>query len=362
MTATHLSDPATEVELARAEASLEPRQHRRWPWRVVMGVATLGLVWVDVVYLGPYLTTAAGALGHPELRWLLLALGAQFAAFGAFARLQRRMLAAGGTRLSMPRMLTLTYAANALNATLPAGLALSSGYTFRRLRARGVSVPSASFTILASSLLSTLSFAVVALVAWVLAGAGSSGVTTLVVAVPLVLGAALLVRGAIRHPQVLVRAATRVLLLTDRLLHRKASSGPSRVQALVHDLSAVRARPRDWITGLAFAAGNWIADLVCLFACLQAVGTNAATFTLAGVAFVAGKASASASLLPGGLGLADLAMIATFTHGGLSTSAATAGVLLYRLISFVLIVAIGWLLFAGTWYADTRRPVRHPSG
>jgi len=120
VTATHLSD-ATEVEPARAEAALELRQHRRWPWRLVMGVAMLGLVWVDVVYLGPYLTTAAGALGHPELRWLLLALGAQFAAFGAFARLQRRMLAAGGTRLSMPHMLTLTYAANALNATLPAG-------------------------------------------------------------------------------------------------------------------------------------------------------------------------------------------------------------------------------------------------
>ncbi len=78
------------------------------------------------------------------------------------------------------------------------------------------------------------------------------------------------------------------------------------------------------ISGLAFAAGNWIADLVCLYACLQAVGANAATFTLARVAFVAGKASASVSL-PGGLGLADLAMIATFTHGGLSTSAATAG-------------------------------------
>jgi hypothetical protein len=51
----------------------------------------------------------------------------------------------------------------------------------------------------------------------------------------------------------------------------------------------------------------------------------------------------------------DAAMIFAFTHGGVSTLSAAADVLLYRLISFVLIVGLGWLIWGATWIADRRR-------
>lgn len=76
---------------------------------------------------------------------------------GSFTRVQRRILATGGIRVSMRRMVSLTYAANALSETLPAGVALSSAYTFQRMRVWGASAPLAGFTLLATGVLSTVS-------------------------------------------------------------------------------------------------------------------------------------------------------------------------------------------------------------
>jgi hypothetical protein len=47
-------------------------------------------------------------------------------------------------------------------------------------------------------------------------------------------------------------------------------------------------------------------------------------------------------------------MILTLTAGGVSTVTATAAVLLYRLISFALVVALGWLAWGATGVAERR--------
>ena len=107
----------------------------------------------------------------------------------------------------------------------------------------------------------------------------------------------------------------------------------------VAELREIHPRHLDWTAGLAYAALNWLADLACLVASCRAVGAHGATIELAVVAYVAGMAVSSVSLLPGGLGVVDAAMVLALVHGGLSPVQATAGVLLYRLISFVFIVA-----------------------
>ena len=104
--------------------------------------------------------------------------------------------------------------------------------------------------------------------------------------------------------------------------------------------------------GWALAALNWLADLVCLLACLAAVDVPKWTLGLALIAFVAGKSASSVTFLPGGLGVVDAAMIVALTAGGVPTAGATAGIVLYRLISLVLIVAIGWLAAAAAWFAE----------
>jgi uncharacterized membrane protein YbhN (UPF0104 family) len=48
----------------------------------------------------------------------------------------------------------------------------------------------------------------------------------------------------------------------------------------------------------------------------------------------------------------DGALLIALTHGGLALSSATAGVLVYRLISFVLVAAVGWVF----WFLLNRKP------
>jgi uncharacterized protein (TIRG00374 family) len=304
---------------------------------------------IDIEVFRPYVGRAASALGHPNLWWLLIALVAELASMGAFAHVQHRMLSAGGARVPMRRLIVLTYAANAVSVTLPGGTALSSGYTFRRLRKWGASGSLASFTLISSGVLSTVSFALLGLVGGVMAGVQDTDPVVVAAGVLVVLVAVALVRRASRRPDALVHGAERLLAMANQMLRRDPDSGRARIVQFVDEFAQIKPRNLDWTAGLAYAALNWVADLACLVASCRAVGAHGATIDLAVIAYVAGMAVSSLSLLPGGLGVVDAAMILALTHGGLSPVSATAGVLLYRLISFVFIVVLGWVLWAGTW-------------
>jgi hypothetical protein len=187
--------------------------------------------------------------------------------------------------------------------------------------------------------------------------AGSGAVSSLLII--LATGAVTIAVLATRHrtPEALVRVASRGLVRANRIMHRAPESGVASLHRLVGELSAIKPRSRDWLAGLGFAGLNWLADLACLVACCYAVGADRSSLVLVMAAYVAGTSAASLSLLPGGLGVVDAAMIFALTQGGVSTVSATAAVLLYRLISFALIVALGWLVWGATWLAD-----RRPSG
>jgi putative heme transporter len=141
---------------------------------------------------------------------------------------------------------------------------------------------------------------------------------------------------------------------TNRILHRAPDAGVAALQRFAREVSAIKPRSRDWLAGLGFAGINWVADLACLIASCHAVGAGRSTLVLVMVAYVAGMSASSVSLLPGGFGVVDAAMIFALTSGGVSTVSATAGVLVYRLISVALIVVLGWLVWTVTWLADRR--------
>ena len=327
---------------------------RRWAyWKIIVVGVLTGVLAIEIIFAAPYLARALSTIESPDGRWLTLAVLAELLSMGAFARVQRRMLRAGGARVPMRRMVSLTYAANAVSVSFPGGTALSSGYVFKRLRSWGATVPAAGFTILASGVLSTVSFALLAVVCAVLAGNGGLGSVLVVAGAALVVLAALITR---RHhkPELLLRVAGRGLTRANRILHRTPETGIAGLQRIVRELSAIKPRSRDWLAGLGFAGLNWVADLACLAACCNAVGASGSSLVLVMVAYIAGMSSSGLSLLPGGLGVVDAAMIFALTQGGVSTTLATAGVLLYRLISFALVVSLGWVIWAATWLAERR--------
>jgi uncharacterized protein (TIRG00374 family) len=331
-------------------------------WRRLTKIALAGafvaVLALDIEVFRPYVARAAGSLSHPNVVWLVVALVAELASMGAFAHVQHRMLSAGGARVPMRRLIVLTYAANAVSVTLPGGTALSSGYTFRRLRTWGASGSLASFTLIASGVLSTVSFALLGLVGGVMVGVHATSPALVGGGILLAIGAAVAVRWVSRRPGILVRSGERALAFVNRVLHREAETGRARMVQFIDEFAQIKPRNLDWTAGLAYAALNWVADLACLVASCRAVGAHGATIDLAVIAYIAGMAVSSLSLLPGGLGVVDAAMILALTHGGLNPVSATAGVLLYRLISFVFIVLLGWVLWAGTWRLE-HGPVGH---
>jgi hypothetical protein len=359
MTAVELhAEPAvTRRAVAKSAAT------RRGKWKP-FAIVTLGALLIgEVVLVAPYLDRAWSALDRPDVRWLTLAVVTELMSMGAFARVQRRMLSAGGARVPMCRMAALTYAANALSVSIPAGTALSSGYVFKRLRTWGATAPAAGFTIVASGLLSTLSFALLAVACAVWAGNGGFG-SLVIVAGAIGIGIAALATRRHRKPDLLLRISGRAVMRANRIMHRPPQAGVAALQRVLAELSAIKPRSRDWLAGLGFAELNWVADLACLAACCRAVGANGSSLLLVLVAYIAGMSTSGLSVLPGGLGVVDAAMIFAFTQGGVSTVHATAAVLLYRLISFALVVALGWLIWGATWIADRRRggvPIRVPA-
>lgn len=338
------------------------QRHRRI--RLALAVLLAGVLATEAVLVAPYIGQATRTLSHPKPWWLLLALLSELGSMGAFARMQRRMLEVGGTRVPIGRMLAMTYAANAVSVSLPAGSVISSGYAFGRLRRWGASVPLATFTLIASGLLSTVAFAGVGLVGALLTGANHSSPVLLVAGIVGASAAALVVRGLSRRPPFLIHAAERGLTYVNRLMKRDPGSGQVGMRQFLADLTQIRPRYRDWLAGLNFAVGNWVADLVCLVASCRALGVHGVTIQLAFLAYLAGMSISSLSLVPGGVGIVDGAMILVLTHAGVHVAAATAAVLLYRLISFVLVVIVGWTLWAVTWQTERRRdrqPLTRPA-
>ncbi|MCW2494960.1 YbhN family protein [Jatrophihabitans sp.] len=341
------------AEIVEALAPARPKPIARRIWRVALIVVLVAMLVVEGFVLGPYLARAGSALTSPDLRWLAVAVLAELVSMGAFARVQRRMLLTGGPRVSVRQMVALTYAANAVSVTLPGGAALSSAYVFRRLRSWGATVPAAGFTVIASGVLSTASFALLAITCAVLAGSG--GVSSAIVIVMILAVAAAVVLTRRHHgSDIMLTMASRGLRRANLLMHRPAESGLAALQRFIVELTAIKPRSRDWLAGLGFAGLNWVADLVCLLASCRAVGAGNSTIVLVMVAYIAGMSASSISLLPGGLGVVDAAMIFALTSGGVSTVSATAAVILYRLVSYALIVALGWIVWFSIWFFDRR--------
>ncbi len=344
------------VRLARGEVSTR----RSRVLRAGAAVLVVGMLVAEGILIAPYVGRAIREITHPVVSWLLIAVLAEVISLFAAAHLQRRMLLIGGTRVPVARMTALYYSANAVSLTLPAGPALGSGYTFRKLRAWGASAPLATFTLVASGALSTLAFGMLVVAATLIQRHNSAEPVIVSLIAVGVLAATIAIRWVIRRPDAVHRLSERLLRLGNRLLRRHPERGKDLLHHVftdaVAELRRLKPRHRDWALGLTFAVVNWTADLGCLLAACHAVGAPRVSITLVAAAYVAGMSAAGISLLPGGLGVVDAAMILALSHGHVGVVAATAAVVLFRLVSYAFNVALGWLIWVATWHMHRHRP------
>ncbi|MFI0354111.1 lysylphosphatidylglycerol synthase transmembrane domain-containing protein [Actinomadura sp. 9N407] len=293
-----------------------------------------------------------GAMWHAATRahpaWIAVIVLAEAISMGAFARLQRRLLRIGGIRMTLRRAFAVTYAGNALSTTLPAGPAVSVVYTFRQFRRSGATAQLATAVILIGGVITSAAYTVIALLA-LLAAPQARGAALVALLVPVVLVLVLARRGPRARLAALASRAGRRLLA-----HRRIAPHADRLR---EGREVLRPDLRDWGALVLLAVVNWLFDILALFAAARAVGIEVAPHAVALAYFAAQAAGSLLPLLPGGLGAIESSMAASLVALGAALAPAGAAVGLYRLVSYVVVVAVGWLAWA-TLHEGARLGVR----
>jgi uncharacterized protein (TIRG00374 family) len=310
---------------------------------VVAGTGALALAGRET------LTRSVTTFGHLHWAWLPFAVIAEAGSMAAFARTQRRLLrAGGGAPLHLGSVMALTYAGNAISVSLPlAGSELATGFTFRQLGRRGVDTAVAGWALAVSGMLSSAAFAVL-----LAGGAVASGSPT--AAALGLTGAALsllptvAVLAALRYAGVrrlLNRLLARLVGVSRRLVKRPGPAAEEALERFLDRVAALRLARLQYAEVFGLALWNWVADCLCLAAALRATGAHVPWQGLF-LAYGAGMTAASIGVTPGGLGIVEAALAAALVGAGLNGHHALAAVLVYRVISFWLVMASGWVVMA----------------
>jgi uncharacterized membrane protein YbhN (UPF0104 family) len=316
----------------------------------------VGVVAMVVVVLGVELVVGAPAVGSalhhlraPVWSWIGLAVLAEAASMGVFARMQRRLLAAAGTWVPLHRAVALAYASHSLSVTLPGGPVFSTAFNLAQMRRFGASPAAAAWTVALSGMLSSAALVLIGALGEVI-GHGHHGLPAVAIDIVLACAVAVIVRALVRHPDLLAGAVTRALRVVNSMLRRPVDRGRVQVVAIVEQLCAVRLPGRDLLMVAGFAVGNWLLDAACFWLSALAVGADIRSLATVLVAYTAGMAAASIPLVPGGLGVVDAALVLGLIACGTPADAAIATTIVFRLISFGLVISTGWV----SWLLITR--------
>jgi uncharacterized membrane protein YbhN (UPF0104 family) len=322
MTTALLSKPA-----ARPAGRLGRLAGQRW-WRAVLLVGGVALAAVSLRGHLPDLSSTWATLRQASPAWLVAAVVLQLASMGAFAEQQRHLLAGFGVRMPVRMSLAVSYARSAMATALPGGSAVSAGYAFRQFRARGASQSVAAAVMLLSGVASVAGLILLYggdALAW-------ASPRTLAVAAA---GTAVVTLAGVRmrvwlHGRKPAEAAER------------PSSWWSRLGRRLHDTMALAQTvpARRWLGVVALAMVNWLTDLACLLAALQAVGLTVPARTVA-TAYLVAQLIRQIPATPGGIGVIEASLIVALTTAGAAPAPAAAAVLIYRLLSCWTILPIG---------------------
>jgi len=311
----------------------------------VAACVVVAVLVAEVVVIRPEVGGALRSLWTVDVGWVMVAVAVAAVSMGAFAMTRRALLRAAGFRVPVRATVAAVLVANSVHATLPGGVAFSTGYTFRWMRGRGVSGPAATWCLAAGGLVSTAALLCIGLLGSLLAGS-RAGWLPFALAVTGVVACSVAVRHLARHPRSVAAVGRWVLRLVNAVRRRPPGTGADAIDSLVAELRLVRPGGRDWVFATGYALLNWAFDAACLAACAAALDLRGLTLPLLLVAYTAGMATAGISPLPGGLGVVDAALVLTLVAGGIPAAAALPVVVLYRLVSLVGMVAVGWLVCA----------------
>jgi putative heme transporter len=317
---------------------------RVWPvLRFLLGIGIVALaVWALSSHRGE-LSGFSAVFGNLKWWWIPPALVVELASFVCFAGLQYEFLRCGGLLAPEGPLLKMTFASQAITNSFPGGTAFSAVYGFRWFRRFGADDTLAAWSLAGTVVASVVSLALVATAGLALAtGEGAS-----LDLIPVIVGVfviTLAIGALFVYERPLAAVVTWGIRASRKLVGRPRGDLAAEIQRIVQMVTAVRLRPRQVITILLWGLANWLFDCACFAMMFLAVN---ATIPWKGLllAYGAGQLAATLPITPGGLGVVEGSItIALVAFGGSQVSTVDA-VLMYRVISFWLVLVVGW----GLW-------------
>jgi uncharacterized protein (TIRG00374 family) len=313
-------------------------------WLTIRYVIGVGLgVFVLLLLVGKWaeFTGALHHLDHLNYAWESGAVLFEVLSIVGYAHLQRKVLHWSGAEISLASLTLVSLANNALAYTVPGEPAVSSAYRYRFFRRRGASGASAGWTILTILIAQAIGMSLLLLVGVLVALSGTTGVqargTAIVGLFVVLIAGAFLVRRdlLLRFLDVLVRFARRVT-------GHPRGDALKRIESTLQRMHEIPLSSTAAVGLVAMATALWLMDFLILVCCFGAVH---APIPWSGVllAFGVSQIVASLPLIPGGLGIVEGSLAVILVAYGAKKIPALAVVLVYRLLTFWVVIIVGWI-------------------
>ncbi|MGB3887116.1 lysylphosphatidylglycerol synthase transmembrane domain-containing protein [Gordonia sp. (in: high G+C Gram-positive bacteria)] len=337
-------DGTGEVAGDNPSKAKSSRPWRRWlKWTLI--VVVLGILIAEGIIIWPRLAESWAQVDQIRWEFVILSIIAALLSMDSFGHVQRVLMRSAGVRVRQRESLAVILASNAVSQTMPGGQVLAPAFIYRESRRWGATPVVASWQLVMSGLLAGAGLAMLGLGGALLAGAKTSPFSVIFSASALIVFIAI-VQYMASHPQVLETIAARLLSWFNDLRDKPSDYGADKLHQVINQLQAVKLDRRHALGAFSWSLFNWIADVACLAAACYAVNAHPSIPGLM-VAYAAGKAVGTAvPLLPAGIGVVDGVLVAALTSAGMSLTDAVTAVLIYRIVSYVIISVIGWVIIA----------------
>ncbi len=335
----------------------EAKRRRRLAVRVAIELIALGVVLAFFFRERDVFGGFGRTMSHITWYWLVLAVAAELASIVPLAEAQRIVLAVGGTEAPRWEMIKVTLASNAISMSVPGGFAVAEGYAFNRFRKFGAGQAVAAWAELAAGAIAFAALAGIALAGAIVDSRGVGVVLLPILSV--VFAGSVAAAGVFRHPHILVTWIDWIERHVGRRLGSLISRAGTHVREVSQRLRGFHPSVRTWATVFGLSALNWLLDVACLGLAFLAVGGRVPWGAVL-LAFAGTKVVSSIGITPGGLGIVEGGLVATFVAYGVPGGTAVAAVIVYRALTLIGLVGVGWVV-AGLLAVQARRTRHAPS-
>ena len=330
------------VDAAREDHEPPTRGKYWWVRWAVIALALIVLA-VEASLVWDQLAKAWMRLLSANWWWVLAAVAAAMLSMHSFAQIQRTLLRSAGVVVHQWRSEAAFYAGNALSTTMPGGPVLSATFVYRQQRSWGASPVVASWQLVMSGALQVVGLALLGLGGAFLLGAKNNPFSLLFTLGGFV-ALLLLAQAVATRPELIDGIGVRVLGWVNSARGKPPETGLVKWRETLDQLESVSLNRRELAVAFSWSFFNWVADVACLAFAAYAAGGKPSLAGLT-VAYAAARAVGSIPLMPGGLLVVEAVLVPGLVSSGMTLPNAISAMLIYRLVSWIFISSIGWVVF-----------------